>query len=71
MTGRHAIDHQPEVVDTGDTLVRVIAGQGTVRLQLADKGPGRDVRAFSSSAISPAQALVLARALAVAAHGRY
>lgn len=56
-----------EQVDAGDALVSVVAGQGAVRIQMISKGAGQHVRPLLTSAVNPAQALVLARALAVAA----
>ena len=56
-----------EQVEASDALIRVVAGQGTVRIQMANKGAGLHARPLLISAIKPAQALILARALAVAA----
>ena len=56
-----------ERIDVEGIAVHVEAGQGMVRIQMIEKGTGRAARSLLTSAVKPADALLLARAIAVAA----
>ena len=54
-------------IDAGDQLVTVVAGQGAVRVQVSKKNTGSGTNSVLTVQIGPAQALALARLLAVTA----